>query len=215
MMEFRTKLCPRCGEELFDDMCVCYGCLFDFSKEGARPRPRPPERFSRSASGNEGEKGDDSAPPSWGLPELVEEAPYGWDRGLPPAEFDWEDDTIDLSATPNPSLSSVMHVSAWIRTPSLDVRLPLPEGGLMVGRDAANDIVLHSRAVSRAHVRLVPAQGGILAIDQGATNPALFRGREVGDGTLIPLGGTLSVCGAYITAMPTAEKCRNSQDQWK
>lgn len=26
-----TKACPRCGAKLFEDMDVCYGCLFDFS----------------------------------------------------------------------------------------------------------------------------------------------------------------------------------------
>lgn len=28
-----TKTCPRCGEELFADMDVCYGCLYDFWRE--------------------------------------------------------------------------------------------------------------------------------------------------------------------------------------
>lgn len=26
------KTCPRCGAKLFDDMNVCYGCLYDFEK---------------------------------------------------------------------------------------------------------------------------------------------------------------------------------------
>lgn len=28
----RTKRCPRCGQVLFADMDVCYGCLYNFSK---------------------------------------------------------------------------------------------------------------------------------------------------------------------------------------
>ena len=31
------KTCPRCGARLFADMDVCYGCLYDFTKEGRRP----------------------------------------------------------------------------------------------------------------------------------------------------------------------------------
>ena len=29
----RTKRCPRCGEILFADMSVCYGCLYDFNRD--------------------------------------------------------------------------------------------------------------------------------------------------------------------------------------
>ncbi len=28
----RTKVCPRCGAEVFADMDVCYGCLYDFTR---------------------------------------------------------------------------------------------------------------------------------------------------------------------------------------
>ena len=31
------KTCPRCGAKLFADMDVCYGCLYDFTKEVRRP----------------------------------------------------------------------------------------------------------------------------------------------------------------------------------
>lgn len=33
-----TKVCPRCGEELFEDMNICYGCLFDFDHEPEVPQ---------------------------------------------------------------------------------------------------------------------------------------------------------------------------------
>ena len=29
---YGEKRCPRCGEVLFDDMDVCYGCLYDFGR---------------------------------------------------------------------------------------------------------------------------------------------------------------------------------------
>lgn len=32
---FTVKTCPRCGATLFEDMRVCYGCLFDFDREPA------------------------------------------------------------------------------------------------------------------------------------------------------------------------------------
>ena len=29
----KTKTCPECGTEVFDDMRVCYGCLHEFGRE--------------------------------------------------------------------------------------------------------------------------------------------------------------------------------------
>lgn len=29
-----VKVCPRCGSKVFEDMDVCYGCLYDFSRDG-------------------------------------------------------------------------------------------------------------------------------------------------------------------------------------
>ena len=82
------------------------------------------------------------------------------------------------------------------------MRLPIPEEGLVVGRDPTSDVVLHSRAVSRSHVRILPAkvdEQGMRVLDLGATNPALFSGREVRGEVLVPLGWTVSVCGAFVT----------------
>lgn len=38
-MGYATRRCPRCGAELYEDMAVCYGCLYDFSRDAAAPRP--------------------------------------------------------------------------------------------------------------------------------------------------------------------------------
>ena len=33
MEAFETKICPQCGQELFSDMPVCYGCLYSFEEK--------------------------------------------------------------------------------------------------------------------------------------------------------------------------------------
>lgn len=38
----KTKSCPRCLEELFSDMQICYGCLYDFSRTHAPAAPAVP-----------------------------------------------------------------------------------------------------------------------------------------------------------------------------
>lgn len=204
MKEYEIKVCPRCGEELFADMHVCYGCLYEFPPAGDAASAASP-----STSRDDGPTSDTEA---LALPGLVEDEPFLWDAGLPPAESGWEDDTLDLSgvgraaiASPTPSQeahSSSREVLCWVRTPSMEVRLPIPNEGLVIGRDQTCDVVLRSRAVSRSHVRILPAQDGeegMRVIDLGATNPAMFSGREVRGEVLVPLGWTVSICGAFVT----------------
>jgi len=204
MKEYATKVCPRCGEELFADMRVCYGCLYEF----------PPARDVTAPASSAVPKTEESASAAEepALPGLVEDEPFLWDAGLPPAESGWEDDTLDLSGVGNKAIAtaasspdtqpSSREVLCWVRTPSMEVRLPIPNEGLVIGRDQTCDVVLRSRAVSRSHVRILPAQDGeegMRVIDLGATNPAMFSGREVRGEVLVPLGWTVSICGAFAT----------------
>ena len=204
MKEYEIKVCPRCGEELFADMHVCYGCLYEFPPAG--------DAASAASPSTPRDDGPTSDTEALALPGLVEDEPFLWDAGLPPAESGWEDDTLDLSgvgraaiASPTPSQeahSSSREVLCWVRTPSMEVRLPIPNEGLVIGRDQTCDVVLRSRAVSRSHVRILPAQDGeegMRVIDLGASNPAMFSGREVRGEVLVPLGWTVSICGAFVT----------------
>lgn len=204
MKEYATKVCPRCGEELFADMRVCYGCLYEFPSARDVPAPAGPAAPKTEESASVAEE------PA--LPGLVEDEPFLWDAGLPPAESGWEDDTLDLSGVGNEAIATAAsspdtqppcrEVLCWVRTPSMEVRLPIPNEGLVIGRDQTCDVVLRSRAVSRSHVRILPARDGeegMRVIDLGATNPAMFSGREVRGEVLVPLGWTVSICGAFAT----------------
>lgn len=155
---FETKVCPRCGSELYADMNVCYGCLYDFTREPSREgRPELP-------LGTLGEDGET---------------------------------TLDLSAeSPRPGMSEV---GALVRTPSVDLWICVPPQGVSVGRDVANDVVLHSRAVSRRHLRLVPTPDGMEVGDQGATNPTRYHGRDVRGTVVVPYGDSIDVCGCVFT----------------
>ena len=154
---YETKLCPRCGAELYADMNVCYGCLYDFSRESARPE----------------------------LPGFPEEE----------SERD-EGDTLDLGRRASaPGKGTGM----LVRTASIDVWVGVPAQGVSVGRAPGNDIVLHSHAVSRSHLRLVPKPEGMEVSDLGATNPARHRGRDVRGSIVVPYGDAVDVCGCVLT----------------
>jgi len=176
--DYATRVCPRCGETLFADMGVCYGCLYDFTRE-------------------EG--------PVLGAPQLPDPAlsrDGGWDLGLPPAEYEWnEDDTLDMTECARLPGHTRGVTTLWIRTSSLDVCVPVPAAGLIIGRDPSSDVVLHSRAVSRGHLRIVPRPGGVVVENLGATNPAVFQGRDVDDAVEVKVGETVSLCGSLVTVV--------------
>ena len=147
---YGVKRCPRCGAELYADMSVCYGCLYDFARDGARSATACGEAASRSE--------------------------------LPPLALRHE-------AEPG----------VVVRTSALDVWLPVGEDGASVGRDDANDVVLHSLAVSGCHVRLVPTPDGMEVVDLGSSNRATYHGRAMAERVVVPYGDAVDVCGCLLT----------------
>lgn len=172
-----TKRCPRCGQVLFDDMEVCYGCLYDFTRE--RRLGGMPQDFV----------GSDGT--------LVSEVP--WDLGLPPCELHPEDDASTALVRAARMGIDGDGLCVRIQSESVEVTVPLPVDGLLIGRGSVCDVILHSRAVSRHHVRLVPHGTGALVEDCGSTNRATLRGHEVADSEPMEVGDVLGVCGTLFS----------------
>lgn len=170
---YATKVCPRCGARLYEDMNICYGCLYDFSRDAV-----PPEEPAGSAPGDE-----DDGPAQEGVGERL-----------------GPDDTQDLTLPPE-ALSRVEdEVGMLIRTSTVDLWVPVsPETGCLLGRDPANDVVFHAPTVSRRHLELVPTPDGMEVTDLGSTNPATYRGEEVRGRVVVPYGDSVEVCGCVLT----------------
>lgn len=147
----QTKVCPRCHEVLFADMDICYGCLFDFTKQAER---RPHAQHLDT------------------LPSI-----------------DKVQDT-QVSQEKNYRL----HVSSR----ELDCHFDLIDQGIIIGRDPSCDIVLHSRAVSKQHVRISPSMGCLLIEDMGATNPAIIEGKEIRSCVGLSAGDVVNICGITL-----------------
>ena len=141
-----TKTCPRCGQQLFDDMPVCYECLYEFSKQE----------------------------------EVVPIRAYESYEGIAPS-------------------SGAMGPRLRICTASVDLVVPIPEDGLVVGRGSACDIVLHTPSVSRRHVRLEPREGGVLVTNLGARNPPSVDGNALLETALMTSEDVLSICGSSFS----------------
>ena len=226
---FATRRCPRCGEMVYADMRVCYGCLFDFSRldgqggmapegeadpvgtelAGAAPAGMVPAR-------EVGRKGLRAA-----VPEVTAgpgEA-SGPDRvGMGPGPGQGADvlAVIGPAAGGGPGAEDGGGVSVpvsggglrtdgggapgfYLTSASVDVWVPVRPGGSMLGRDPACDVVLHAPAVSRRHAFLRARADGMEVTDLGATNPARFRGEQVDGRQLVPWGQTLDLCGYALT----------------
>ena len=147
---FEVKRCPRCGAELYADMGVCYGCLYDFDRDASR-------------------------------------------RAVGTGE------AADLSLTPRLALRHADETGVVARSPELELWAPVGERGILVGRGEECDVVLHSRAASVRHVRLVPTSDGMEVTDLGATNRATYRGRAIDRSVVVPYGEAIDVCGCVIT----------------
>ncbi len=209
-----TKVCPRCGEVLFADMDVCYGCLYDFARDArdAREAPGPVGGTShgvRSQVGSQ-EVVRSSASSTRSDPleaidldelddEVLETEPRHW-RAQASA-----DDTLDLSqegpGVPPPAPTALQAARPCIRvaTKELEVLIPLGDAGLAVGRGDDNDVILRSRLVSRHHLRILCSGGEVMVQDCGATNPAEVDGQPLEGQVPLLRGSELKVCGVTFS----------------
>lgn len=328
-VRFATKRCPVCGQMLFADMDVCYGCLYDFRKKptlptgfppmlleegndlglmAAAPRPRGKEPTfddpadARAAverlvagggslgvsgslltkgmprdtpaqdSGGSGPQGgratqvggsrvvapresaataaremstsahrdaptprDVLAPRDALVPReplVLSEPPMPRDAPAPreapvPQRIDVREPRAGVQLVPTqddpPEPSSAASRGGRGELPPAEVATELvedPRGGgyrlrlqtseaeadvdigprgLLIGRASTCDIVLHSRSVSRRHLRVSKSGNEVIVEDQGATNPALVEGRQlVGRQRLAP-GATIELSGVLLT----------------
>ena len=189
---FQVKTCPRCGAELFEDMDICYGCLFDFTREAGRRSDNPsfpPDLFE-----------EDMQPrdlfPVWDEAEAdppAEPEPAVSPEPQPCAHMGSPDDTASLRVR-----SACKRIGVRVDTPGAATIVSVGKEGLTVGRDESCDVVLRSRAVSRRHLRIMPAVGGVYLSDLGATNPTLVAGVPLEGEREVPVGTEVDVCGANL-----------------
>ena len=213
-----VKVCPRCGQVLFEDMDVCFDCLYSFDKDAhgfkGRLGPAVPDVVN--------------APPILGM-EVPIPVPDHTNDPLDDIEIDeideaetdtsdanedepvvsarhrkrepdTQDDTLvfsELELTqaepPQPLQFRVV-----IRAKDMQVHVPVTQRGLTVGRGEDNDIVLRSRLGSRRHLSLTPLDDGVTAQDCGATNPTVIHGKPLEGSESVGAGDVIEICGITL-----------------
>jgi transcriptional regulator of acetoin/glycerol metabolism len=71
-----------------------------------------------------------------------------------------------------------------------------------VGRDDKADIVVDDPSVSRLHVRLEPAPGGLRVSDLGSQNGTFVAGSRVGEAVVAPFGSVVRVGATILVVVP-------------
>ena len=224
------KVCPHCGELLFADMDVCYGCLYDF-RSGTREEA---VRAGVESSGTKGATAGVLHHDPLAMIDLdevdLDEAepapcPASEPDATPPVPADQEkgervprhrktlasaDETLDLgrqqamAEEPEREPHVPAPLDVVVVGKEMEVRLPLVASGLAVGRGEDNDIILRSRLVSRHHLRILPIEGGAAVEDCGATNPAELRGIPLEGTRPMRPGDELRVCDTLLTLAASA-----------
>ncbi len=217
-MDVGTKVCPRCGQVLFEDMDTCFDCLYSFVKDTRHapslPEPLPPRIPEAPAVPSLGfrvqtpGKIDDllSAIELDEIDEVEDDEPEepisepmanARHRRREPSS---QEDTLDLATMDMTKVvvPKTVPLRAVIRSKSMQVRIPLSASGLTVGRGEENDIVLRSRLVSRQHLSLMPQGTGVEVRDRGATNPALIHGEPLEGSAHLTVGDLIDICGITI-----------------
>ena len=178
-----SKRCPRCGELLFEDMDVCYGCLYDFSRE--------PYRLPEGMIGPTFEPELDEAD--------MEPVATEKDAQTKPDVPDGMCGTRRADVAPSacmPLQKSRPHGrKLLLRTSEVGLGLPIPSRGLTLGRASDNDIVLQTDRTAEYHLVLVPRTDDVVAVGlvDGAfegSSKALTEGCAfLREGDFISVGG--------------------------
>lgn len=213
-----VKVCPRCGQVLFEDMDICFDCLYSFEKDAHGFKPRLGSVVPDVVNG----------PPGMGI-ELPVSVPEHTDDPLDDIEIDEidETDTDASEASMDEPMANARHrkrepdtqddtlvfselepakpvppqplqFRVVIRAKDMQVHIPVTQGGLTVGRGEDNDIVLRSRLVSRRHLSLTPLDDGVAAQDCGATNPTIIHGKPLEGSASVGAGDIIEICGITL-----------------
>ena len=121
----------------------------------------------------------------------------GWDEDVVPT------DAYGLGEEVAVANDAVRH-AVRLSNALMDVTVPIPRAGLVIGRGTSCDVVLHERSVSRRHLGIQERDGVVTASDLGAKNQATLKGRPIGQEVRLSVGDELRVCGMTITLVDLA-----------
>jgi hypothetical protein len=100
------------------------------------------------------------------------------------------------SVLPQPDAAPASHVLIVSRDGEPERHVPLGSEPLIVGRAPSSGLMLAATEVSRAHCRIVVADGALLATDLDSTNGTFVDGKRIAHPTPLSVGAVMKI-GPY------------------
>lgn len=72
-------------------------------------------------------------------------------------------------------------------------RIPVPEGGIAIGRSPDNTVVIHDEGVSRYHGRLLFENGSLWLQDAGSRNGVFVNGVRITGHKALSVGDSITI----------------------
>jgi len=85
--------------------------------------------------------------------------------------------------------------------------IDVPAVGVVVGADAACDVVLHDAAVSRRHATIAPKESGFEVVDLGSRNGTWLDGAAL-TRAIVPVGTTLRMGTTLVQLLPAEHRVK-------
>lgn len=193
-MRYKTKVCPTCGQEMFDDAHQCFHCLSVYPSRRFAVTEKPGTTSHTQRQIHSMSASDFRSATQVGADALLQRVPTPSPSSLKAASQEI------------PDRPTVQAVGAHLAKPQFQIKVtvtdgssqsyPLTQEGLKVGRSAVNDIVLNDETVSRDHVRFYLVGNQPMVEDRNPLNPTYIDGvrlkgcRELEEGARVDVRGT-------------------------
>lgn len=139
-----------------------------------RPAPPPPPRRSQADGATDKVERQSAAPPPDIAPQAPPPAPVGEATRIDTAP---QERTTSPAGTEMVQWNGMLHCT---KGPLEGQRFVIEDDGFYIGRDPAlAKIVIPDSRVSKRHVRILPRDGKVWAIDEGSTNGTFLKGQRI------------------------------------
>lgn len=210
------KRCPHCKALAFDDMDVCYGCMYRFTEQDRPMAHDSPSTASASAAGTVMPVQAKDAGPECQVVSFVDAEKWrrfddelerflnghtNGEEGSPRAPDVPLEEDVD-------ACGSGRTVATLIRYERDGREVPyvlLPGCVISIGRSSRNDIILPAPNVSRQHARVGVLDGKVWLEDMGSSNHTYFRGEAVRRRIDLAVGDEFLICGTTFRIKGPAE----------
>ena len=176
------KTCPRCGARLFEDMDVCYGCLFDFTHQPADVGLPDPEEVL-GVQGPPAEEPPEELPDAAGFePSAVAEGPepaQGSQLPSAPEQLEMSESSEEPEAVNVATTTVRKQVTRPAHAAAEPAGTPAGDKTISLGKARPKPSGIAVRVLTRDFAATVPVEMPGLSVGRDDANDLVVRSRAV------------------------------------